>query len=191
MKPQIPRLVVEIGSLKQGREVGSENYKDAVFKQLHGYMVAVAGPSQKWAVKLPTRLRPLGLAIVGTEVAFCTPRMYNGHVAWTANCGGTRKVKWFSLYGPEFLRAINRLADASTQAAIVAKAERCRVEAEERARVAAEKQARDTELVAKGKKSSLPRRVQPDRAGKGGKSSGGAGGSKGKQPTNASAGPRR
>ena len=48
MKPQVPRLVFEIGTLDRGQKVGSDTFKQKVFDQLSHYMHRVAGPSQKW-----------------------------------------------------------------------------------------------------------------------------------------------
>ena len=97
-QPDRIKLLIEIGSI-QSQQPTSSSKKTDIVVQLQKYMVLLGEDSECWASDV------LGMAILGTEVAFSWPQQNkNGTVHFT------NPKTWYSLYSPTFFSEMNRVA---------------------------------------------------------------------------------
>lgn len=94
------RLVMEIATLPKGlTEMGLDRLRDKTLEQLQEYMRRV-DDGARWVPG-----KAMGVALVGTEVAFLVPRKVKGEYEWKLD--GNR---WYSLFDDKFRTMITRAA---------------------------------------------------------------------------------
>lgn len=94
------RLVMEIATLPKGlTEMGLDRLRDKTLEQLQEYMRRV-DDGARWVPG-----KAMGVALVGTEVAFLVPRKVKGEYQWKLD--GNR---WYSLFDDKFRTMITRAA---------------------------------------------------------------------------------
>ena len=96
-RPDRIKLLIKIGSI-QGQQPTSSK-KSGIVVQLQKYMVLLGEDGERWGSDV------LGMAILGTEVAFSRPRRNK-----TGAVSFTNPKTWYSLYSPTFVSEMNRVA---------------------------------------------------------------------------------
>ncbi|KAH9911349.1 uncharacterized protein B0H18DRAFT_1128838 [Fomitopsis serialis] len=107
LEREVPRLVVEVGSLRPDEVIPTIDDRIAILKQLQSYMARVVAH-----VDLRKHELPWGLAIIGTYAAWLRPSRRNAQCAWEY-IGGFHSGRgyWTSIYGLEFRKYIDERAD--------------------------------------------------------------------------------
>ncbi|KAH9910475.1 uncharacterized protein B0H18DRAFT_963271 [Fomitopsis serialis] len=107
LEREVPRLVVEVRSLRPDEVIPTIDDRIAILKQLQSYMARVVAH-----VDLTKHELPWGLAIIGTYTAWLRPSRRNAQCAWEY-IGGFHSGRgyWTSIYGLEFRKYINERAD--------------------------------------------------------------------------------
>lgn len=101
----VVRVVIEVASRPRGiNESQLAELQEGTLEQLLGYMENLGEEGDRW------RDNVLGIALIGTSVAFIKPDRRQGHPGdWVQDKGRNGRSKvWCSLYGSRFRDWIER-----------------------------------------------------------------------------------
>ena len=100
--PQQARLVVEIATLPRGQQFPTEGQKEHLASQLEGYMAAISGnAAATWIASVKPKVRPFGMALIGTQAAFVLPELKDETIIWIWK-RWRGEIAWYSIYSREW-----------------------------------------------------------------------------------------
>ena len=100
--PQQARLLVEIATLPRGQQLPTAAQKEHLAAQLEGHVLAISGnAAATWIASTKPKVRPFGMALIGTQAAFLLPELRGDHVIWIWK-RQQGEIAWYSIYSAEW-----------------------------------------------------------------------------------------